>query len=310
MQHKDFVQACPKLEESQRLDPGVGTLLYLAHCYEQLGRNASAWATFKEAAYAAADAGQSDRESMALERAEQLKPKLAYLTVRVLEPETEGLEVRRGSEMLRPATWGVPVPVDSGEHLIEAKAPGRKSWEQQVKVAKGPGTTEVLVPRLALEEPEPVSAPPPPPAPPQQKKPAPVVSAPQQVNPAPPPEQDAASGSPQRTWGWITLAAGGASVAAGGIFGLLAAQANAEADKQCRPNDPTLCSPEGVTLGETATNRAGVATLATGLGAALLVTGGILLFTAPSDEPSTHAALEVGAQVQPQGALLGIKGAW
>src|SRR5262249_38113298 len=44
MQRGDFAQACGLLERSQRIDPAVGTLLYLAECYEKSGRTASAWA--------------------------------------------------------------------------------------------------------------------------------------------------------------------------------------------------------------------------------------------------------------------------
>ena len=47
MRQNSFKEACPKLEMSQRIEPTVGTLLYLGECYERLGRTASAWVTFK-----------------------------------------------------------------------------------------------------------------------------------------------------------------------------------------------------------------------------------------------------------------------
>src|SRR5882672_1040058 len=78
-----FAEACPKFADSQRIDPGVGTLLNLALCYERQGKVASAWSTYRAAAAGARTAGQAERESMARQRASALEPRLSRLTVAI-----------------------------------------------------------------------------------------------------------------------------------------------------------------------------------------------------------------------------------
>src|SRR5579859_4502823 len=56
-----YADACPKLEESQREAPAIGTLFNLADCYEHTDRLASAWAAFLKVAAETKMKGQTDR---------------------------------------------------------------------------------------------------------------------------------------------------------------------------------------------------------------------------------------------------------
>src|SRR5262249_26584812 len=47
-QKGDWETACPKLRESQRLDPAAGTLLNLADCEEHRGKVATAWQLYRQ----------------------------------------------------------------------------------------------------------------------------------------------------------------------------------------------------------------------------------------------------------------------
>src|ERR1700722_1557843 len=91
-----YAEACPKLVESERLDPGAGTLLNLGHCYEKNGQTASAWVTFKDAAAAADLKHRAEGSARARERALALEPTLSKLTIDVPpEARVSGLQVRR-----------------------------------------------------------------------------------------------------------------------------------------------------------------------------------------------------------------------
>jgi serine/threonine-protein kinase len=154
MQTRDFVGACPKLEASYRLDPGIGTLLYLADCYAATGRTASAWIGFREAAFAARKAGEPEREQVALQRAEALKSELTSLLM-LAQSRQADLELRLDGHRLVPAMFGVRIPVDPGPHVIEASASGHQPWRRALTVPPKPGLITINVPKLAVAPPSP-----------------------------------------------------------------------------------------------------------------------------------------------------------
>src|SRR5258706_5833522 len=91
-----WTEACPKLKESQRLAPGIGTKFNLADCYEHTGRFASAWAAFVDVAGQTRAKGQRDREKVARERAAALEPRLSRLAIVVpVGARIAGLVVKR-----------------------------------------------------------------------------------------------------------------------------------------------------------------------------------------------------------------------
>jgi hypothetical protein len=159
MTAEKYSEACPKFEESLRLDPGMGTQFNLAHCWEKIGRTASAWAMFLDVAAAARAGNQPQREAAAKERAAALEPKLTRLRIVVPEPAPDAKIFRDDQEVGR-AAWGTAMPVDPGEHVIRVTAEGKKEWSQDVKVPPTSRTFSVTVPALeALPVAQPSSAP-------------------------------------------------------------------------------------------------------------------------------------------------------
>lgn len=153
MGEKKYAEACAKFEESQKLDPGLGTQTNLAICYEALGRTASAWSLYLEVAGTAKATNQTEREKKARDAAKALEPKLSKLTIEVVSP-AEGLEVKRNGQPVGQATWGTPIPVDPGEIKISAVAPGRQLWETSITIDK-PGDSKVTIPELEQGQPPP-----------------------------------------------------------------------------------------------------------------------------------------------------------
>lgn len=278
-----FAQACPKFADSEKLDPGVGTLLNLAVCYERNGQTASAWATYKDAASAAANAGEAAREKYARDHAAALEPSLAKLTVAVAAP-TDGLEVRRDGVLVPSASFGLALPIDPGDHTVTASAPHFKPWSTTVSVAKS-ATASVQIPAL---EPAPEAAPPPAPVPPPVQQPAPAQPQTVIVYQGEPVKK----GGAQRFWGVFSIVLGGVAMGVGTAGGLLAKNEwNKSNDPNNGPNGGgghtpdcinDVCTQQGLQHRHDAETIAGVAT-GVFIGGAVVAAGGIvLLITAPS----------------------------
>lgn len=136
MDQGQYAEACPLLEESQRLDPGGGTLLNLAVCLEQAGKLATAHTKFNEALSVAIREGRDDRKKIAEERLAALAPKLSTITVDVpAEARVPGIVVWLDGAKLSTVAWGVPTAVDGGSHRVEATAPETKPWVAVVDIS-------------------------------------------------------------------------------------------------------------------------------------------------------------------------------
>ncbi|MDC3979831.1 hypothetical protein [Polyangium jinanense] len=148
------VEACPMLEQSLELDPAMGTRYRLAECYEKTSHRETAYRLYTEVAIEAKRAGMTDRESRARLRSEALSAMLARLVVWVPKEvaETPDLEVTIDGRPLDRAAWtGDPLPVELGEHVLEAMAPGRKPYRRVVPVRDTSVPVELSVPTLRGE---------------------------------------------------------------------------------------------------------------------------------------------------------------
>jgi hypothetical protein len=153
-------EACPKLEESRRLDPLPGTVLNLAVCHEKQGLAASAVAEFYEARAMAERDKRGDRVAFANEHLHALESQVSNLVIVVgVAADIPGLVVHLDGNPVGRAVWGTRIPVDPGEHTIEAFAPNKTVWKVAAKVSPAGDVQTVTL--TSLEDLPPAPTPPP-----------------------------------------------------------------------------------------------------------------------------------------------------
>jgi hypothetical protein len=277
---KNYEEACAAFEKSQKLDPAAGTLMNLGDCYEKSGKTASAWVTFTEAASAAKKKDQRERERVAKKRAAALEPTLARLTIEV-GPDSGVEEVKRDGVIVPNDVWGTTLPVDPGEHELEATGSGRMPWSGTVTVDAGKSET-FAIPSL------------------ERRLIAPATSSAKDRRDEDEGEQS--DGSTQRTIGIIV---GGAGALAIGVGSVLALSAKSDYDDApgCSGN---ICQQAGFDQRNSAIDQAGTATIVFGVGTAGLIAGAILWMLAPSGPEDVAIEPAIG----PSGARLSVGRSW
>ena len=291
-----MAEACSRFQRSQDLDPGLGTELNLASCWQQLGRNASAWALFREVESQAHAVGQSMRERVAHDRAAALEPLLSKL---LIEAEDEAnlpdVKISRDGVDVPRELWGTPVPVDPATHVVDVRVPSKEPWAATVDVQANGRVVTVSLPAVrALAD---VHVPRPPPvAPPASVAPSAVA----------PPAPGAASmmpassevrvvenrGGAQRAIGWLLVGAGFVGLGAATYFGVWWL------------NTPSS-NPDLLT-------RRNNAEIAVGAGAGALLLGAVLGATAPHPRviTKTVAGVELTPMVGPTRTGIAVRYAW
>ena len=148
----NFESACPKLAESQRIEPASGTLLALAICDERRGHAASSYAEFLQLVVLAEKEGHHDRLEIAKQRLAVLAPTVAHITLTTSAENLAlpGLVVTIDETSLQPSQLHDAWPVDPGRHQLSIVADGNVHYAQTVDVAPA-AQREIFVPELRPE---------------------------------------------------------------------------------------------------------------------------------------------------------------
>lgn len=269
-------EACPKLAESQRLDPALGTQFNLADCYEHIGKPATALAMFRDVERAARAAGKANLEASARQRAEKVAPKTPKLRI-VIEspPEGAALQVDGAPADLASAIAGT-APVDPGAHALVVSAPRFVAWKGSV-TAGASGVVDAQVPPL-VEDTGPEGPPPPP------------------------------TFTTTRKVALGVAGLGVVAVGVGSVFGLMAISKKNDATTSCGSNDPKLCNVGGdVSLWSDAKSLGNISTIAFIAGGALVASGVAMWFLGA---PSTSKPTVTGGIDPNGGGSLGLRGVW
>lgn len=278
----DFEGAYDRFNRAYQLvqRPNVG--IWAARSLVRAGRWVEASERYLEVERTALPEGAPADQLQAVQEAAQerreLLGRLPSLKVSVEGADPSDVFVSINGQLVKPALIGVKQPVNPGKLLVKGVR-GEQTVEQAVELAEAQSRDV----KLSFT---PV---------------APVVTTPGLApDRAPPPVPPASDGSTQRLLGFIGLGVGGAMLATGTVFGVLASGDKSDLDAGC-PN--RQCPPSLHDQNDSYGTKKMLSSAGIIGGAVLAGAGAVLLFTAPSRSAQGHH-LEVRGYVTASGAGL------
>jgi hypothetical protein len=293
MKAGDFAAACPKLEESARLDAKVGTLARLAECEEKIGHLASARGRWQQALNVA-EGAHDDRIAHVRDELARIDALVPKLVLEVEAPVPADLLIQVDSLRVGLASVGVALPVDAGRHTVSASAKDRKTWSTTMVTFADGATSKIHIPPLESAATD-----------------APVPASAGVTLPPPQPERPA----PSRTLQTVGLVVGGVGVVGLGVataFAVIAKQKDNESNTGTGACSGNSCGQQGDNERTQARSDGNTATVFLVAGGALaaggLLTG--LLAPRPHTPDGAAARLDVSPFLAPGLAGLTLRSKW
>jgi hypothetical protein len=153
----DYATACRKFDESNRMEPAVGTLLNLGNCEERQGHWATSWLRYTEALTKLPR--DDKRHIFAKGKAAELEPRIPRLIIELAADAPATTTVSRNGEKVDQAI-GASVRLDPGKYTIRVEAPSHQPATYEVVLFEGDEEHLTVTPGDRIEKPRPPVVPP------------------------------------------------------------------------------------------------------------------------------------------------------
>jgi hypothetical protein len=268
---KRWADALDRFQRAESLVHSPVHLLYIARAQAQLGRLVEAHESYtrlsRETLAAGSPAAFAEAQRNGGTELEQLEHRLPYVTV-VLEGAGQApVDITLDGHPFSSTLVGLAVPLDPGEHQLEAKSTGLASEPVRVTVAEGAKQQVVLsLHAAATAGAAPAAAPP-----------APVAAPPPKEEH---PQAESGGGNGMRIGAYAAFGVGAVGIAAGTIFAIKASGKHSDADALCNgPGGqcPVDSKAQIESLDDEAKSASTLSVVSFAVGGAAVATGVVLL---------------------------------